>query len=564
MIETSNMPSMYHPPAADEQPRNYQYTIAMEDTGETLVRYKTNDVYRDRRVYSKLLLKQFLRGSVSREAWIGAPWVVKDHLARRYRIPTKVPDMKTRDAVMAAKRAHTAMNNGALPPPNHLGMGPRYMDGAPLMRGPGQGSSELINLPGIQVVGARPIQYLPPPPYGYPNNHHPPFATGGPPHYINLPQPPVLNHPHPPPHHGPQPPAHVHAHYPQQQSLPSPGLPITLPFPQGFMSYQRLPTQPANNAQPQQTQPPNQPPAPPVKPFEPIKYPIEDLRIKSPRMIVTRPTLKFFSDDVPDGAEPPADDKKTGIHMKSIGPMLCIWDTLNVHDTIYYLDSFTLDDFVEAIGFSSEEIECELLTEMHCAVLKQYLDKHGKIQVELPPLDDEESDTDESSEESTPEPEPPVRTTRSSLRKSEANQLAKQRTPSPEPPKQLHKAAEFLQESDFDWVEQIKIRNFRDGGWQAVLVGLLHRLSVNPVHKDTCDEILAQLVPPDEDPTIANIAYNYVYMDVNLRIAALDIALRLTVTTEPFREQLNLASQELTRLRKEKIEHQRKRKELYV
>jgi hypothetical protein len=155
MIETSNMPSMYHPPAADEQPRNYQYTIAMEDTGETLVRYKTNDVYRDRRVYSKLLLKQFLRGSVSREAWIGAPWVVKDHLARRYRIPTKVPDMKTRDAVMAAKRAHTAMNNGALPPPNHLGMGPRYMDGAPLMRGPGQGSSELINLPGIQVVGAR-------------------------------------------------------------------------------------------------------------------------------------------------------------------------------------------------------------------------------------------------------------------------------------------------------------------------------------------------------------------------------------------------------------------------
>jgi hypothetical protein len=69
-------------------------------------------------------------------------------------------------------------------------------------------------------------------------------------------------------------------------------------------------------------------------------------------------------------------------------------------------------------------------------------------------------------------------------------------------------------------------------------------------------------VPPDEDPTVETIAANYNLLDVNLRIKALDMALRLTVATEQFREQLISASQEMTRLRKEKIEYQRKRKEL--
>jgi alpha-1,3-glucosyltransferase len=95
-----------------------------------------------------------------------------------------------------------------------------------------------------------------------------------------------------------------------------------------------------------------------------------------------------------------------------------------------------------------------------------------------------------------------------------------------------------------------------------MLVAVLHRLSYNPSQKEDCDEILAQLVPPDEDPSIENIADNYLNMDVNLRVTALDIILRLTVTTDEFRELLQTAAQDMTNLRKEKIEFQRKRKEL--
>lgn len=290
---------------------------------------------------------------------------------------------------------------------------------------------------------------------------------------------------------------------------------------------------------------------------------MEDLEIRVPKTHPVRPSLKFFSDDVPDGAVAPADEKKTGILMKSIGPLLCAWETLNVHDTIYALDSFTFDDFVDAMCFSSDELECELFVEVHCSILKQIISSAGKLQTPLPRMAElEESDDGQSSKESTttPEPEPPARTTRSSLRKSEAQQIVKPRTPTPEPPKDIHNAEKFLE--TFEWIEWCKVRHFCDGGWQAIVVAILHRLSFDPLQKDVCDEILAQLVPANEEPTVESIAANYVHLDVNLRILALDLILRLTVATEDFRNQLVAAAQEMTRLRKEKIDHQRKRKEL--
>ena len=93
-------------------------------------------------------------------------------------------------------------------------------------------------------------------------------------------------------------------------------------------------------------------------------------------------------------------------------------------------------------------------------------------------------------------------------------------------------------------------------------MGLLYSLSFNPLQKDACDEILDELVPADEEPSVESIARRYNDLDVNLRVSALDMALRLTVATETFRDQLVAASLEMTRLRKAKIEHQKKRKEL--
>ncbi|KAF2751147.1 glycosyltransferase family 57 protein [Sporormia fimetaria CBS 119925] len=552
ITDSSKAQNVFTGAPSEDQFRTSVYYITVENGGENIAKHKSADMQRDRSQYSKHILKQFLRSTVSRQNWYGAPWEVKEHLARRYRLDTVLtPIEKRKEVVAAAKKGASSAHAGQTKPTanaNHQPNGnhaPVLVNGhaAPNTR-PAHGphtQTSFINYAG-DPQSFRPDQNRPqlPPAYGPASTQHPPvyqYTGTYPPHY--------------PPGYSPQLPPTI-AYIAQQLPHGVNGLPIGLPFQPQFMQYQALPRQEVSKTPPAPTFP---------KLAEPIRYPTEDLKIPKPRMSV-RPPLKFISDDVPEGVEPP--ETKLGISMESVGPLLCAWETLNVHDTVYSLDSFTFDDFVEAMRFSSDEVDCELLTEAHCAVLKQIIGDDGQILVALPQMDqpDESDDESEKSTSPEPEPEPPVRTTRSSLRKSEAQTLLKQHTPSPEPPKDVHSAPEFLE--DYNWVEECKIRNFREGGWQAMLVGLLYRLSFDPLRKKACEDILAVLVPPDPEAALSaeNVADNYRQMDVNLRIRALEMALLLTISTEAFREQLMAASTEMTRLRKEKIEHQRKRREL--
>ncbi|KAI0591513.1 Glycosyltransferase family 57 protein [Pyrenophora tritici-repentis] len=564
ITDNSRLHSMFTGQSMDDSIRSYTYVITMEDSGETITKYKASELQRDRKVYSKLLLKSFLRNALKREDWVGAPWMVKDSLAKRYDIPTKFPENKTRQDVLDEKKAIGNIPNGTTPPVQQPYV-PHTPNGqAPHMNGnrphlpPGQGPPTFVN---FSASGPPPYAPQQVPTFASVNGPARPYVVNGPPMY-NGAGPPVPVQTIGPPYLSPQQvigqfPPQLVAQFIQANGMQSNGNgpPVNFPF---QTSFPHQPGPRSSNVSQSQHQA-----APPPRPVEYVKYPCEDLEIKQPRLQYNRPTLKFFSDDVPEGVEPPTDEKKTGILMKSIGPLLCIWETLNVHDTIYELDSFTFDDFVDAMRFSHETVECELFVEMHCAILKQIINGSGKIQPPLPSMDPEDSSEEDSSDESepTPEPEPPVRTTRSSLRKSGAAQLVvKPRTPTPEPPKEIHKAADFA--TEFDWIEQCKVRNFRDGGWQAIVVGLLYRLSFDPARKEACDEILANLVPAEEEPTVANIAKNYIDLDVNLRILALEMILSLTVVTETFRETLVQAALDMTKLRKEKIEFQRKRKEL--
>ncbi|KAK0946622.1 hypothetical protein LTS01_026040, partial [Friedmanniomyces endolithicus] len=64
---------------------------------------------------------------------------------------------------------------------------------------------------------------------------------------------------------------------------------------------------------------------------------------------MTRPQLTFFTEEQKDyvmsGRLVDFDD----IAMDSVGMLLEIWNTLNVQCEVYVLDSFTFDDFVDAL-----------------------------------------------------------------------------------------------------------------------------------------------------------------------------------------------------------------------
>ena len=48
-------------------------------------------IVRDRKIFTKQMLRSFIKNCVTREAWTGAPWLVKPELAVGFRIDTNIP-----------------------------------------------------------------------------------------------------------------------------------------------------------------------------------------------------------------------------------------------------------------------------------------------------------------------------------------------------------------------------------------------------------------------------------------------------------------------------------------
>lgn len=260
------------------------------------------------------------------------------------------------------------------------------------------------------------------------------------------------------------------------------------------------------------------------------------------------------------------------ILMKSVGSFLESWDTLNVYCEIFQLDSFTFDDFVEAMQVASGDIKVELFDEIHCAVLKILVHSEedgGKVQFRLPEVEseedseDEEDDEEEEEEEREPTPQPTARATRSSMAKLEAERLAAEAAAAEREERELenapkHRAEEFL--ASYDWIDQLRKRQFRDGGWETIMVGLLHQLSKEERRKAVCEELLIELVPRDVEPTKETIKQHYAALDVNHRIQGLQIICMLTAETKAIRRYMEDCSEQMTAFRKDKIEWQRQRK----
>jgi hypothetical protein len=252
------------------------------------------------------------------------------------------------------------------------------------------------------------------------------------------------------------------------------------------------------------------------------------------------------------------------IQMNTVGMLLETWNTLNVQAEPYQIDSFTFDDFVDAMGFTteSENTECQLLNEAFCAVMKQLVDDKGDLQVTLPQMAEEASeDSSESaiddSTVSTPVADVPARSTRSRL--SHVENASEQPQSPIGPPVKTHKAQEALALFG-DWKEALGSRDLAGGNWQVVLVGLLYQLSHAPAHKANCDKILAYLVPLDMDPSKENIRFQFKTMDINLRAAALQPLTLLSTTTEALKSFYESCSEDQTKVRKTKMEAQRQKK----
>ena len=499
-----------------------RYFVSLENRPLEEAVVDDNHIMRDRKIFTKQILRSFIKKTVTREAWTGAPWIVKPEVAQAYHIDSRVPPHLKYESKVAEKKQNQAMKKNG-PGPDYDGMvgsfpgtGQKLIEIKPAPKSHKSKQQQAqVTKPKQQTLSFIPV---------HANQHATQFVQ------------------HPPP-------PHFQSHTFRTNGMQLP--PHYNNFQNANFSFQPL------QAMPQL------PPPPPV-----VKYPIEDLQIV-PRKegVLVRPPLKYFSQDTPVPVENHSADGN-GILMESVGPLLETWDTLNVYCEVFKLDSFTYDDFVEAMQFTSEDVDCELFVEIHCAALKLLVSSEldgGKIEVQLPDMDsdgeEEEEETDgEVVQTPTPEPEPQPkgRTTRSSFAKAEAAGLkANSRSASVEV-KKMHRGAEMQVEND--WVERLKKRDFKNGGWEVIMAGLLHQLSKDPRYEKNCEELLQQLAPLDQEPTLATARQQYATMDINLRVRALQIICMLTAETRAIRGYMEECSEQMTSFRKQKIQHQRDRK----
>ncbi|KAI1772503.1 ATP-utilizing chromatin assembly and remodelling N-terminal-domain-containing protein [Hypoxylon cercidicola] len=491
-----------------------RYVITYSADGQTEETVVDNDqISRDRGIFTKSILRSFIKKTVTREPWLGAPWVVRPEISAKYHIDNRVPphlrqapkDQKQKQS-QAQKKASNAMN------------GANGMNGT---------TGNLQNFGPARLPELKPAY-----------KSHKALKT----------------------HHGQSPHQGQDMHnnagmFMGDNQGPLPPMPGDHPY--------HFPVQMRHSMAPPVI--PQAQPEPPPPPPPPPKYPIEDLQLE-PRDDYVRPALKFLCSDPPEGVVD-SGARNDNILMKSIGPLLETWDTLNVYCEVYKLDSFTFDDFIQALEIANEETPCQLFTEIHCALLKQLVSSEedgGKLLIDLPALDEDSSeDEEEESVAPTPEPEPKPagRATRSSLAKLEAERMkaeaaAAEKTPEPA---MKHRASEAL--ANFDWIDQLKKREFQEGGWQLIIVGLLRQLSKKPRYTTTCEELLTHLVPGDIEPSQETVRQRYSNLDLNLRVSVLQILGLLTVETKAFRAYMDECSETMTSYRKEKIEWQKQRKQ---
>ena len=521
--EKAKFPEYRNPDGSLERKAFSRYFVRLTSRPDEEALVDDEHIVRDRRVFTKQMLKSFIKNTTEREAWNGAPWLVKPKIAEEYRIDTEVPPHlqygnkqaeRKAKAAAARKGEQDGFSSFFVPGTNRL----------PELKPAVKGHKSKMSPEELNLIKQEQYEEYQRSFQGNPSFAMPPMGHQYAPGYADQ-QPLEMRHFQPPNGHT----------FPNLQQI----IPKSSPKP---------------------------PPPPP-----PPKYPIEDLEVTPLHDQVMRPRLKYLSDDAPEPGIA-GEVEYQGIEADTVGLLLETWNTLNVYCQVLQLDSFTFDDFLEAMRFSSEEVDCELFVEIHCAMLKKLVngenDQNGALQISLPDLPQEDTEEDDSQNPEsrvptpTPEPEPEApakRNTRSSLNQVQFAEDAGPETRSDTGEPKSHRAAEMFDQ--YGWIQRLRKRDFQNGGWELILVGLLHQLAGRPRLTEVCDKVLTHLAPLNAEPDQETARLQYKTMDINLRTLALQTVCMLFLETKAVKTFLEECSNEMTKFRKIKIEHQRARKE---
>lgn len=253
-----------------------------------------------------------------------------------------------------------------------------------------------------------------------------------------------------------------------------------------------------------------------------------------------------------------------------INPLLETWLFLNIYSEPLLLDTFTFDDYIDVLQFDDTETECALLNEIHCALLSAFIgtDKADlMVQFPEPPEEpksrDSFSDEEEGDEEDEEEDEPKTngKTNGKDQKDESESESESEKEPTPEP--ETNKSELYAVFKNVDWKERLRRRLFKDGGWQQIIVGLLHSLLYVPEWKESITSILDVLAPLNESVALYTTYQAYMEnLSFELRIKILQILCELLHSSQLVRGYIEKCMDESTRIRRERLENLREYKAL--
>ena len=86
-----------------------------------------------------------------------------------------------------------------------------------------------------------------------------------------------------------------------------------------------------------------------------------------------------------------------------------------------------------------------------------------------------------------------------------------------------HNAYECMNHRGTSWDERLRKRNFKDGNWQCILLGVLSLVEHVPQYETTINKIYHKLAPKDKPATALSVRNQfYDELDIELKFKALE------------------------------------------
>lgn len=323
-------------------------------------------------------------------------------------------------------------------------------------------------------------------------------------------------------------------------------------------------------------------------------------------------------------------------NLKSVQQSLESWVFLNVYHSILKLDTFTYDDFIYSMGWNYDQFNdlgrCDLLDEIWCSVLgaivsnklptsKDDVDDDDEIfglQINLPikesfinpPIDSLKKDNsqnnedDEDHEDHGSDSEKEDKTLESDDKNDESedeSEISNSKTKKKSSTNTTSSTGddadnegdeEVDEEEDVDddveqvddeddessdkdenknydhnayavmnhrgtaWHERLRKRNFKDGNWQCILLGILSLVEYVPQYKPIIDKVYKILAPIDSPATPATVLKNFYFsLDIELKFQTLNILTTLLCNGELVRNYIDNSLDMSTALRRNRLDN---------